>query len=120
MSSHPNVVLMAVLTPDDGSRKTFRAMAEAAGAEISEGSYQQKIGKQDFSVMVMEEDYEEDLQIQGGEGNIVAYDMVTYGYGEVVTWAELNELRESLEEWAKNACERYSCKYEIKVTANYW
>jgi len=46
--------------------------------------------------------------------------MVTYGYGEVVKWDAVQSQKASLEEWAKDVCERHSCTAEYFITANYW
>ena len=119
MSTHPNVILLAVLTPDDLARKTYRALcAEYAGGEDSDNDF--KIGSRSYHHEVMEGDYHESWQISAPEGSIIVFDLVTYGYGEFVTWQALREQYIALSEWATSVCDRYKCKFDIRVTANYW
>ena len=68
----------------------------------------------------MENDYDDSNQLSAKEGDIVLYDLVTYGYGEMVTWEKLEAQKQVLEEWAKGVCERHKCSYQIFVGANYW
>lgn len=118
MSTHPNAILMARLTPDGLSRKTMRDILSAFN--VSEDDEIQ-IGGEDYYHVVMESDFDADgYQIAAKEGDLVFFDMVTYGYGEVITWEKLQAQKESLEAWAKTVCERFRCTYEIAVTANYW
>jgi hypothetical protein len=74
----------------------------------------------EYNFKVMESDYEEGYQISADEGDLIFFDFVTYGYGEVVTWVDLETQKNELEQWARTASEKYNCSYEIKVTANYW
>jgi hypothetical protein len=70
--------------------------------------------------VVMEEDYDEGWQVAGAEGDLVFFDMVTYGYGEFIAWGDIEAKKKILEEWCAGVCERHNCKYEIRVSANYW
>ena len=117
MSTHPNAMLIATLTPDDLARKTYRAILED---EKVEEDHDIKIGKNDYHHLVMEDEYNESWQVSGKEGQILVFDLVTYGYGESVEWSKLVALKEKLEEWAKRTCEKHHCNYEISVSANYW
>lgn len=133
MGTHPNTIIMCVLTPDDLARKTFRAIAAEQGAEVDDDTAELKVlGRTstwadgsvhvntDFRMMVMEDNYHDSYQISAPEGSIVVHDYLTYGYGEVVTWSEVEEVKNKLDAWAKGVCERHKCSYEIKLTANYW
>jgi hypothetical protein len=127
MSTHPNVVFMAALKPDDLVRKTFRAIAEDNGAKIDEGECEIQIGEKGdgwldgkFSLCVMESDYLEGIQIAAAEGDLIIYALVTYGYGEYLSWAELEAYKQRLESWLIPTCEKHHCAYEIRVSANYW
>ena len=115
--THPNALLILALTPDDLSRKTYRAIMEEEKIE-DEDSF--KIGKKSYHHMVMENDYDKDNQISAKEGDIILWDLVTYGYGEVISWKKLDEQKQALEEWAKKICEQHHCNYEIFISANYW
>jgi hypothetical protein len=117
MGTHPNTLLVLHLTPDEGSRKTHRAIMEGLGIEHDD---EIEIGDDTYHVEVAESDYIEDRQIACKEGDIVLWDPVTYGYGEVIGWDALVEHKNRLEEWAKGICERHKCSYRIEVTANYW
>jgi len=122
MSSHPNAMLLLVMTPDDLARKTYRAILaeldDSRTPEESDGYV--KIAGADYHSQVMEEEYDENHQVQAKEGDIVFWDLVTYGYGDRVPWVKLEVQKNALEEWAKGICERHRCKYEIFVSANYW
>jgi hypothetical protein len=116
MSTHPNAILLLVLKPDDLARKTHRAIMEEAGGK--EDSI--KIDGDNYHCYVMESDYEEGFQITADKGDIIVFDMVTYGYGERIAWAELERKKQSLEKWSAGVCERHHCKAAFYVTANYW
>jgi hypothetical protein len=121
MSTHPNAILMLTLTPDDLARKTYRAiLAEAGIAEESEGTTSLPIDGEDYHIYVAEEGYDEGLQISAKVGQIMVFDMVTYGYGERIPWSKLEAQKNALEKWATGVCERHHCAYEISVGANYW
>lgn len=117
MGSHPNAILMVSLTPDDLSRKTYRDILSHCDIEADDTI---KIGKLDYLHKIMEEDYDKGYQISSKEGDIVVFDMVTYGYGETIKWSEFEQKKIELENWAKEICKKFRCSYEIFVTANYW
>ena len=116
MSSHPNVILMAVLTPDDASRRTMRAIRD----EIQSSNEEIVIDGKEYYTLVMEGDYDAVWQISAAEGDLVFFDLVTYGYGDVIEWSVLEQQKNALEVWAKGVSERHQCSYAIRVTANYW
>lgn len=118
MSTHPNAILLLTLKPDDLSRKTYRKLLESEGLTDSENSI--TIGKISYNHKIMETDYCKDWQISADEGDIIIFDMVTYGYGANIEWSVLEQQKNELEEWAKAKCEQLSCTYKIQVTANYW
>lgn len=117
MSTHPNAILMAVLIPDDLSRKTHRAIIKECGGtddDIVICGYA-------YNCRVMEEEYDEDYQIRAPEGSIVVFHFLTYGFGEVSLWSDVCDRQQQLDEWAKGICERHKCgSYEIYISANYW
>lgn len=117
MSTHPNAILLLVLTPDDLARKTYRALMEEAGID-EDGQF--KIGNRGYNHLVMEDSYDDGWQIAAKEGSIVLHDFLTYGYGDRVPWAEVETRKAALEEWAKRICAEHHCSYEISVGANYW
>ena len=119
MSTHPNAILLLVLTPDDLARKTYRAILAQLGNSAEE-DVSVDIAGNTYHSRVMEDDYYEGAQIGANEGDIVFWDYVTYGYGERIEWAQLEQQKQQLEEWAKGICEQYRCSYKIYVTANYW
>ena len=110
---------MAVLKPDGLARKTMRAIYEAEGIKDPEMN-DVKIGEKEYNHIIMESDYNEGYQISADEGDLVFFDYVTYGYGDVVTWSDLEKQKNELEAWAKATAEKNECKYEIRITANYW
>jgi hypothetical protein len=118
MSEHPNVILMAKLTPDNTSRKTMRDILAAHGITDSDDDI--KIADSGYHHVVMESDYEDGYQIGAKEGDLVFFDLVTYGYGETIVWEKLQSQKDQLEAWAKDIGARFKCSYEIHVTANYW
>ena len=117
MGTHPNAILQLVLTPDDLSRKTYRAIMEDFGINADDDVC---IGGKSYNHRLMEDDYYESSQISAKEGDIVFWDLVTYGYGEKIKWSNLESQKNMLEEWAKSVCEKYKCSFEIFVSANYW
>lgn len=118
VSTHPNVILMAIFTPDDLPMKTHRAIMNECGLKDSDD--QIKIGDKSLSHFVMEDSYNEDNQISAPESSIVVFDLVTYGYGESLTWDDLATQKQALEDWARGICERHKCSVIFKVGANYW
>lgn len=118
MSTHPNAMILAVLTPDGLTRKTYRAILDEAGID-AEGSL--KIGeREDYSVTVMEDSYDDSWQISAPEGSIVVHAYLTYGYGENIAWADTVKMHDELAAWATGICERHVCAVEIFISANYW
>ncbi|MEN6549024.1 MAG: hypothetical protein ABFE07_23510 [Armatimonadia bacterium] len=132
MSSHPNVLLIAVVTPATTSRATMRAIMDEAGCQESHDTIDPATGKKtvnrakdgevalNLNCEVMESDYYEDWQISAKEGDLLFFDMITYGYGEFVTWDVLSGQKALLETWCKGVCERHNCTFEIRVSANHW
>lgn len=121
MSTHPNAMLLLELTPDDLSRKTYRAiLADAGGKDEGDDSEGIKIGQHTYMHRVMEDDYYEDSQVAAKPGSIVLWDLVTYGYGERIGWRALEERKDDLDEWAARMCKKHHCSYAIFVSANYW
>lgn len=78
------------------------------------------IGGSDYNHHVMEDSYYETYQIKSKEGDLLFFDMVTYGYGEAIAWEKLEAQKQALEEWARGVCERHHCSYEIRMCSNYW
>lgn len=120
MSTHPNAMLLCVLTPDDLARKTYRAILAEHGIHNGIDDDDIRIGGETYHTIVMEENYNESNQIAAPEGSIVLWDLFTYGYGESKAWGELEKQKDELEAFIKPVCEKYHCSYEIKVSANYW
>lgn len=119
MSTHPNAMLLLALTPDDTARKTYRAILEESGVKADGGSFE--IGGTIYHHHgVMEDTWEENNQLSLPEGTIYVMDLVTYGYGDKVTWDKLVTQKAALDEWAKGICERHCCTAEVFVGANYW
>lgn len=121
MSTHPNVIIMVVLTPNNTTRKTLRAIVEHYEKEHidSEAGYI-RIAGDDYNYIIMEDDYHEGYQISAKEGDIVFFDMVTYGYGEVISWEDLSTAKDKMSTWAEDVCSLFDCTSSIKITANYW
>ncbi len=117
MSTHPNVILMAVFTPDGTTRKTAREIWTDCGAD-KDGEF--KIGNHSFSTTIMESDYDESRQISANEGDIVFHDYLTYGYGETIEWGEVERRVGELRAWAEPLAQAHNCSVVIKLTANYW
>lgn len=79
-----------------------------------------KIGAHDYSALVMESDYDEGMQVGAPEGDLVFHDLVTYGYGEVISWADLLQRQQALAAWAERTAAEHHCAWSIFVSANYW
>ena len=117
MSTHPNAILMAVLEPDNLSRKTMR---DILADNVVKYDNDVVIGNEEYHSIIMESDYHNGFQIAADEGNLVFFDMVTYGYGDAITWDTLEKQKETLEAWAVETCRKHNCTYTIRITANYW
>lgn len=117
MGTHPNTMLLAVLTPNGLTRQTARAIISESGVEEDSDI---KIGKEDYHLVIMEGDYDEGFQISAKEGDIVLMDFLTYGYGDTKNWDSVESQKKELEEWCKGICERHQCTYQIKISSNYW
>jgi hypothetical protein len=117
MSSHPNAILAVRFKPNGLARETMREIYAEAGLDEED---QIKIGGDSYTGLVMEGDYDEDYQISGDEGDLIFFDMVTYGYGEEKDWDVVAKQKWNLEEWAKAICIKHDCSFEIFITANYW
>lgn len=114
MSQPQNVILMAVLTPDGLSRKTMREILAVHGTGFDKSYI--LVGEKEYNSLVMEDGYNEDWQISAQGGDLVFFDFVTYGYGEKVTWDDLEYKKTKLEEWAQKICEEFQCSYRIWVS----
>jgi hypothetical protein len=120
MSTHPNAILMVVLTPDGLSRKTMREIRISAGIQDSDVDRDIKIGSAEYHTLLMEDEYNEGYQLSGKEGDIILFDFLTYGYGDSIGWDRVESQKAELEAWAEAVCEKHHCTYAIRISANYW
>jgi hypothetical protein len=111
-------MLLLVLTPDDPTRETMRSIVTDAGGDAD--SPKIKIGGENYTVTVMEDDYDDSHQLHAKEGDIVLHDFLTYGYGEKLAWAKVVERAAALQAWADVAREKYRCTTQVYIGANYW
>ena len=119
MSTHPNAMIIGVLTPDNLARRTFRSIIEEAGTSIEDPSI--KIDGREYHIFVMDGDcYDESYQISATEGSIVLHTYLTYGYGEWIEWSQLELVKNELNSWLSEAAERHQCSHSIRISANYW
>ena len=119
MSAHPNVLLILRLTPDGLARKTYKAILK--DSDVKDVDMDDiEIGEEKYHHMVMEGDYDEGYQISAKEGDIVIFDLVTYGYGEDISFEKLSGQKQELSVWAESICKKHNCAFEISVSANYW
>lgn len=119
MGTHPNAILLAVLIPGDLVNTTFRAIVEAFAEPGSARGYV-NVGGTSYMIGVMEESYDESMQISAPAGSIVVYQFLTYGYGEVMEWDKVQAQKDALGTWCEDVCPRFKCSSKIYVTANYW
>jgi hypothetical protein len=119
MGTHPNVILMVALTPDDLTRKTYRTICAAEQIDEEDGSFY--LGEDSYQLRVMESGYDADSQISAKEGDIVAHSLVTYGYGEAIEWADLQAKMTDLQEWTRRICQTVQIhEVHYRIGANYW
>ena len=109
--------MIAVLTPDDLTRRTLRAII--AGNLSTDDDYI-KIAGEDWHIKPMEGDYDENFQIKAKEGDIIVFNMFTYGYGDFATWKSVSAMHDSLVDWCEECKGTYNFSYEIRMSANYW
>ena len=117
MSKQSTVVLMAVLTPDNTSRRTMRAILAENSAD--EDDYFE-IGDQEYHSLVMEGDWDECWGIRAEEGDLVFFAFARVGQGNWIAWSELDAKRVELQRWAEAAAARHRCSWEIRVCAIDW
>ncbi len=115
MSTHPNAILLLRLTPDGLSRKTMKDICGDLGDDDNI-----KIGGDEYHRKILEESYDESWQVGGKEGDLLFFDMVTYGYGEEIEWDRLESQKKKLEKFAIDVCDKHHCSYKILMIANYW
>jgi hypothetical protein len=131
MSTHPNALLVAKLSPNDLPRKTYKALKVECGVDpeddylsvrIPTGVESDKSWEREdsYHTFLAEDSYNQGNQISAAEGSIVLWDPVTYGYGETIAWDKLVAQQQRLDEWCKRTREKLNCTYKIFVTANYW
>lgn len=122
MSIHPNVILMAILQPDDLPMKTLRALREHVGIKGEEDAGEFSVEGQDtWNLTLMEGSYDDGWQIAAPTGSIVVHDFLTYGYGDTIEWEKVVAIVERLKAWCAGLPESLHIgKFEIKITANYW
>lgn len=118
-SEYPNVVLMAVLTPDHEPQQTYREILVACGIDPDE-SKNIVIDGHHYDHVVMESDYHQHWQLPAKQGDILVFYTVTYGqFREVIAWDALAKQKDALDAWASRISREHHCRYEIQVTANY-
>jgi hypothetical protein len=131
MSTHPNALLIAVLSPDDLPRKAYKALKVEMGEDAEDDDLDVRIPtgvdspnrfeqEDSYHTFLAQDDYNKGTQISAPSGSIVLWDPVTYGYGERIEWDKLVAQQKRLDEWCKRICEKLRCTYKIYVTANYW
>lgn len=142
MSQHPNVILKCKIKADGTTRKLLRNILKQNREEVSDSNLplmldkrgkviinrreekmrqsrdeeQLAIGSRVYHTLVMEDDYDESWQISGEEGDLIIFDLLTYGYGEEISWVQLQSIVQELDQWARD----HSLDFTLSVTANYW
>lgn len=131
MSTHPNALLIAELSPNDLPRKTYKALKVECGKDPEDDDLEVYVPtgveseekwktRDEYHTFLAEDDYNAGYQIAAAVGSIVLWNAVTYGYGERVEWDKLEGQKQRLDGWCKAMCEKLNCTYKIYVTANYW
>jgi hypothetical protein len=120
MGTHPNAILMVVLTPDELSRKTMRDILGNDYERDGNSIVIDDLGGHDYHSLIMEDSFDEGFQIAANEGDLVFFKFITYGYGDAIVWKELESVKYQLEQWAQKICKEHHCSYSIQITANYW
>ena len=142
MSTHPNVILKCTVKPEGTTRKLLRDLLAQNREEIPDtnlpfmldskgqtiinrNGYPVRIsrdgltiGSHSYHTLVMESDYDEGWQISGEEGDLIIFGLVTYGYGEEISWEDLAKRVGDIQSWALQPQRNLTVK--ISVTANYW
>ncbi len=118
MSEYPNCLLLGILIPDDLPSKTYRAVCAEVGAVGDDPSTH--IGEQLFHLKLMDGDYDEGMQVSAPSGSTVFVGMVTYGYGDTMTWEEFVALRDALYARLTDIAAKVQASVEIRISANHW
>ena len=127
MSRHPNAVLLLTLTPNEISNMSYdEAIIHSKNVynDILEFTNtgeedQVKINDKGYTILVMDDDYHEPYHISATLGDTVVFGYLSYGYGDVMKWCNVENMKNELETWGKSICEKFNCTYEINITANY-
>ena len=139
MSTHPNAMLILRLEPDDVPRKTLREMLDEHRKGFDRDSdglirvnehgsnYPRLLDDNVFCIgnivyrSKLMDGYDESDQIDGEEGQIVLFDLMTYGYGESIAFDEVKRRAEALNAWAVENCPKHKIsKWSVEVSANFW
>ena len=139
MSTHPNAMLILRLEPDDVPCKTLREMLDERRKGFDrdgdglirvnehDSNYPQLPCDTEFAIgdivyrSKLMDGYDESDQIDGEEGQIVLYDLMTYGFGESIAFDEVKRRAEALEAWAAENCPKHKIsKWSVEISANYW
>jgi hypothetical protein len=131
VSTHPNALLIAELSPNDLPRKTYKALKVELGKDPEDDDLDVDIPTgvdspnrwelvDSYHTFLAQDGYEEDKQITAAPGSIVLWDPVTYGYGERIEWDKLAAQKDRLDDWCKGICEKLQCTHKIYISANYW
>jgi hypothetical protein len=143
VSTHPNVILKGTVRAQGTTRALLRKLLAENREEIpddqlpvrhdkegrpienrvlggfvreSRDEDQLFIGAFSYDTLVMEEAYDTGWQISGEEGDLIVFDLVTYGYGEAISWKDLEGRARDMRAWA----ERHNLELDIAISANYW
>ena len=119
MSTHPNCLLIGMLHPQRSAIKTYPAVPAALGEEDGDDP-DVEIGDKHYSIKLMDESYDEDMQVTAPVGSTVFIGMMTYGYGEVTAWERLVSARDELFANLTELAAQTHCTVAITVSANYW
>lgn len=76
------------------------------------------IGQFNYNILVMEDSYDSSWQISGEEGDLIIFDLVTYGYGEEISWSDLQKRVDDIKLWAMQPSR--NLEVQISISANYW
>jgi hypothetical protein len=115
---HPNAILMAIIKSDNITRETLRDVFSEYF--IFEEEDDVEICGWNYSLTIMEKDYDKEYQILAGKGDVVIHDFISFGRGNKERWEEVERRKKNLEDWCNKICEKYCGTFEIFIGANNW
>lgn len=128
-----NVMLMAIIKPMGNAADMLAAIVgeseknrtypytEESTDQVYDVYLREVVGYENKCyTLLMSTAYNEEFEVTGEPGTVIAFDYLTMGSGKKISWIYAEKEKNTLEAWAKGVCERHGGEFNIVLTANYW